>query len=483
MSDQFREDQFFEQTEQPAPQPAAQPSAQPASQDPNFLPPSPPFYREDVLLQMQIREQVEKEQERLRQKAVKRQQRRMERQAHGWKVGVAILALIALCASTFGGVYWASTLLTQTRGTKETGTFSFPSSEKATTEVEDITTLQNSEYATIADIADDVGHSVVTIVTTVAAKDSNGILGDSVYGEALGSGVIIGEEGDELYIATNFHVISDATDVKVLMGNDETTSATAYYKGSDSGSDLAVIYVKKSDLDEKTLKEIKIATLGDSDSLKVGDLAIAIGSPIDKSYSNTVTAGIISGLERSVTFKDENTGLVNTLILLQTDAAINPGNSGGALVNGRGEIIGINDAKIVSSDVEGMGFAIPISTAKPVLEELINHGKVVQPYLGITGSGIDAASEFAVTYGMFSGVYVQSVLEGLSADKAGIKVDDVIIEFNGKKIDTFKDLTDALHECEIGQTVEVKVVRGYVDGDPETVTLSLTVQEKPGDFD
>lgn len=471
MSDQFKEEQFYEQ----------QPEAKP-EQESSYLAPEPPFYREDVIMQMQLRQQIEKEQERLRQKALKRQQRRMERQAHGWKLGVAILSLITLSATTFGGVYWASDLLNRTRDAKDSGSFFFPPSEEAVTEVQDITTLQNSEYDSIADIADDVGHSVVTIVTTVAAQDPTGIMGES-YGEALGSGVIIGEEGDELYIATNFHVINGATDVKVLMGSDETVSATAYYKGSDSGNDLAVIYVKKSDLDEKTLKELKIATLGDSDSLKVGDLAIAIGSPIDKSYSNTVTAGIISGLERSVSFKDEATGLVNTLILLQTDAAINPGNSGGALVNGRGEIIGINDAKIVSSDVEGMGFAIPISTAKPVLEELINHGKVIQPYLGITGSGIDAASEFAVTYGMFSGVYVQTVVEGLSADQAGMKADDVIIEFNGTKIDTFKDLTDALHACEIGQTVKVKVVRGYVDGDPETVTLTLTVQEKPGDFD
>ena len=471
MSDQFKEEQFYEQPAEAKPE-----------QESSYLAPEPPFYREDVIMQMQLRQQIEKEQERLRQKALKRQQRRMERQAHGWKLGVAILSLITLSATTFGGVYWASDLLNRTRDTKDSGSFFFPPSEKAVTEVQDITTLQNSEYDSISDIADDVGHSVVTIVTTVAAQDPTGIMGES-YGEALGSGVIIGEEGDELYIATNFHVINGATDVKVLMGSDETVSATAYYKGSDSGNDLAVIYVKKSELDEKTLKELKIATLGDSDSLKVGDLAIAIGSPIDKSYSNTVTAGIISGLERSVSFKDEATGLVNTLILLQTDAAINPGNSGGALVNGRGEIIGINDAKIVSSDVEGMGFAIPISTAKPVLEELINHGKVIQPYLGITGSGIDAASEFAVTYGMFSGVYVQTVVEGLSADQAGMKADDVIIEFNGTKIDTFKDLTDALHACEIGQTVKVKVVRGYVDGDPETVTLTLTVQEKPGDFD
>ena len=206
MSDQFKEEQFYEQ----------QPEAKPEQESP-YLAPEPPFYREDVIMQMQLRQQIEKEQERLRQKALKRQQRRMERQAHGWKLGVAILSLITLSATTFGGVYWASDLLNRTRDAKESGSFFFPPSEKAVTEVQDITTLQNSEYDSIADIADDVGHSVVTIVTTVAAQDPTGIMGES-YGEALGSGVIIGEEGDELYIATNFHVINvaDGHDFKQL---------------------------------------------------------------------------------------------------------------------------------------------------------------------------------------------------------------------------------------------------------------------------
>ena len=262
--------------------------------------------------------------------------------------------------------------------------------------------------------------------------------------------------------------------MKVLIGKDETKSVTAHYKGSDSQSDLAVIYVKKSEIDEEILKYIKIATLGESDDLKVGDLAIAIGSPLDQSYSDTVTAGIISGLERSVTFVDKETQLSNTLTLLQTDAA---------LVNGRGEVIGINDAKIVSDDVEGMGFAIPISSAKPILESLISRGKFIRPYLGITGSTIDASSEFARTYGLISGVYIQTVLEGLSAYKAGIQAEDVIISFNGTAIETFADLQKALADCEIGQKVEVVVVRGYKDGDAQTVTLDLTVEEKPGDFE
>lgn len=407
---------------------------------------------------------------------------RKPKSGKGWKKAAWILSLICLCASIFGGVYWA-TLLKYKASDNKVSAFLFPKRDNAVPDPGQITDYQSSEYGSISDIAEDVGRSVVTILTTVPNTSYSDIMGETYYGEALGSGVIIGEEGDELYIVTNFHVIKGASDVKVLIGKDETKSVTAHYKGSDSQSDLAVIYVKKSEIDEEILKYIKIATLGESDDLKVGDLAIAIGSPLDQSYSDTVTAGIISGLERSVTFVDEETQLSNTLTLLQTDAAINPGNSGGALVNGRGEVIGINDAKIVSDDVEGMGFAIPISSAKPILESLISRGKFIRPYLGITGSTIDASSEFARTYGLISGVYIQTVLEGLSAYKAGIQAEDVIISFNGTAIETFADLQKALADCEIGQKVEVVVVRGYKDGDAQTVTLDLTVEEKPGDFE
>ncbi len=409
--------------------------------------------------------------------------RTRKKRSNAWKGVIAIFSIMCLCVSIFAGIYLASDLRDRSAAGEKTIEFLFPSREKANDDPGLITDLQNSEYASIADIAEDVGRSVVTIITTVKTEDPTGIFGDAYSGEALGSGVIIGEQEDELYIATNFHVIDGASDVSVLMGENNTHASKAYYKGSDSQSDLAVIYVKKSEVEPDVLKDIKIATLGESDALKVGDLAIAIGSPIDKSYSNTVTAGIISGLERSVTFVNETTGISNTLILLQTDTAINPGNSGGALVNGRGEVIGINDAKIVSSDVEGMGFAIPISSAKPVLESLITRGKVIRPYLGIVGNAIDPSSEFAVQYGLLSGIYVQQVMEGLSASKAGMLADDVIITFKGVNVEKFSDLTETLAACEIGETVEVVVVRGYMEGAAETVTLTLTIEEKPGDYD
>ena len=409
----------------------------------------------------------------------RKKKRVKKNKGNGWKISTALLCIVCLCGSIFGGVYWSSVLKNQS---PDGGVFHFPGNkENETEDSQQVEDLQNSSYESIADIAEDVGKSVVTIVTTVETEAS-GFYGSSYSGEALGSGVIIGEEGDELYIATNYHVIDGASAVSVLVGDEEPEAIDAYYKGSDSSMDLAVIYVKKSEITEETLKSIKIATLGESDDVQLGDLAIAIGSPIDKSYSNTVTSGIISGLERSVTFTNDD-GTAQTLVLLQTDAAINPGNSGGALVNGRGEVIGINNAKIVASDVEGMGFALPMSTVKPLLVELINNGKVIRPYLGITGSAIESGSEFATYYNLLNGIYIVTVQEGGPAQRAGIQPDDVLISFNGVSLITFEDLTGALNACEIGQEVEIELIRGYAEGESKTVTVKLIVAEKPGDLE
>ena len=239
-----------------------------------------------------------------------------------------------------------------------------------------------------------------------------------------------------------------------------------------------MIYVKKSEVPEEVRSEMKIATLGDSSAMRLGDLAIAIGSPVDKSFGNSVTAGTISGLERSVSFVDEATKTTQTMVLMQTDAAINPGNSGGALVNGRGEVIGINNAKISSTDVEGMGFAIPMNSAKPILETLINEGKVVRPYIGITGIAVSNYAEFAQQDQIVSGVIIISVMEDGPALYAGLQPYDVILSFDGKAIDTFEDLTAAIQEAGIGNSVEVEVLRGYQEGDPQIVTQTLTIAEK-----
>lgn len=393
----------------------------------------------------------------------------VKKKSNAWKVWVAILCVICLCGSIIAGAVLSSRILKDKIGS---GDFHFPEIADNGDQDGTLSSLQNSSYESVADIAEDVGKSVVTIITAISTMD--GFI--TTEGEVLGSGIVIGEQGDKLFIATNYHVIEDASAVSVIVGSDETKAISAYHQGSDEDSDLAVIYIRKSDVPEEILGGIKIATLGNSNKLRLGDLAIAIGSPVDKSFGNTVTVGTISGLERSVTFTDDE-NVASTMILLQTDAAINPGNSGGALVNGRGEVIGINNAKIVDTDVEGMGFAIPSDTAKPILETLINEGKIVRPYMGILGNNASDIKELE-SYNLLSGVFVQRVVSGSPASQAGIKAYDVIVSFNGVTVDNFDDLTVELKKCSIGQKVEIEVIRDYLEGEPRRVTLELVIQDK-----
>ena len=396
---------------------------------------------------------------------------------NAWKVWVALLCIVCLCASVIGGVYLSNSLLQSHSASGDGGEFQFPSTAGGTDGRADVTKLQNSNYETISDIAEDLSLSVVTIITSIESVD---MFNMTRSGSALGSGIIIGESGDELYIATNHHVLSDAKSVSVIIGMDDAHAVNASLKGSDQDTDLAVIYLKKSEIPDEVKEQIKIATLGDSDSLRLGDLSIAIGSPVDKSFGNTVTVGSISGLERTVQFQNDD-GTSQSMILLQTDAAINPGNSGGALVNGRGEVVGINNAKLTSTDIEGMGFAIPINTAKPILEQLINEGKIRRPYLGITGVSVEDLQNTS-QYNLVYGVYVATVVENGPAAKAGVQANDVIISFNGQPINVFDDLTAAIKELGIGGSAEMEILRGYIEGDAQTVTLQVTIEEKPSSY-
>lgn len=391
------------------------------------------------------------------------------KQKNGWKVLVALICCIALILSVAGGT-WLSSILSE----KNNNDFVLPQASATEDNMGYLDSVQNSTYESVSDIAEDVGQSVVTIIVTTDYTEYF----MAYTGESLGSGIIIGEEDDKIYIATNYHVIESASDVSIIAGSDNSTTIQAYYQGADSDTDLAVIYIKKSEVPEEVRSEMKIATLGDSGAMRLGDLAIAIGSPVDKSFGNSVTAGTISGLERSVSFVDEATQTTQTLTLMQTDAAINPGNSGGALVNGRGEVIGINNAKIASTEVEGMGFAIPMNTAKPILEQLINEGKVSRPYIGITGIAVSNYAEFAQQYQIVSGVIVISVMEGGPAVKAGLQAYDVILSFDGKTIDDFDDLTAAINDAGIGSSAEIEVLRGYQEGEPQIVTKTITIAEK-----
>ncbi|MHC1747706.1 MAG: S1C family serine protease [Cellulosilyticaceae bacterium] len=297
----------------------------------------------------------------------------------------------------------------------------------------------------IPDIAANVGPSVVSISNTKTVTSWMGEFNQS----GLGSGIIYKENNENIYIITNNHVVEGASTLVVtFLGN---TKVPAQIVGADAVTDIAVVSVNKKDIPEAIRNDIKPAPIGNSDDLRVGDLAIAIGTPIAEAYNNTVTVGFISALNREISVTDKE------LTLIQTDAAINPGNSGGALVGPNGAVIGINTIKL-TGEVEGMGFAIPMNDAIPIAEELMTTGKIARPSLGITGQ--DMVESLANLYEIPVGIYVYEVLPGSSAEAAGIKPKDIIIEFDGQKISTMQELKDMLHTKKIGDTVTAKIVRG-----------------------
>ncbi len=283
--------------------------------------------------------------------------------------------------------------------------------------------------------------------------------------QASGSGVIVGQNDEELLIVTNSHVIADAEELIVKFNDGE--SYDAMVKGSDSKEDIAVIAVSLKDMSDDTISSVKIAMLGDSDSLELGEPAIVVGNSLG--YGTTVTYGIISALNRD--FKDPDTGITRPLI--QTDAAINPGNSGGALFNYRGEVVGITEAKIVATSTEGVGYAIPISTAEPVIDDLSEKNTKSKPkdedagFLGV--SGVDVADQMAEVYDMPVGVYVAKVSSGSAADKGGIKKGDIITDFDGESISSMDELMRAVASYPAGTEVEVKIQRMGQDGYEEKV--------------
>lgn len=339
-------------------------------------------------------------------------------------------------------------------------------STKVSTKNDTSITENNYSSSTVEKIAKKAGPSIVGIKITLQSSNQN-LFRD--YGfdfnqpqSAEGSGIIISSEG---YILTNYHVVK-AADTKI--NNDSNTivevylsdnrQAKAKFIGGDQETDLAVIQI---DLDN-----LPTATLGDSSKLKVGELAVAIGNPLGLEYAGTVTTGVISALNREVDSE------LNSLKLIQTDAAINPGNSGGALLNSNGEVIGINSIKIAQTGLEGLGFAIPINDAKPVVEQLIKYGKVKgRPFIGITGEEITEI--IAETYNLDVGILVRSILNDSGAEKAGIKRGDIIVELAGKKVKTMSELNEVKKEYKAGDTVNIKVKR-----DNGEVTLKLTFSEE-----
>ena len=281
---------------------------------------------------------------------------------------------------------------------------------------------------------------------------------------ASGSGIIISEDG---YIVTNNHVvdsssastyydISEATAVKVTLYGDDT-QYDAKIVGKDAQTDLAVLKIDKNDL--------TAAEFADSDSVKVGEFSMAVGNPLD--LGTTITCGVISALNRKVQDSEGNA----TYTCIQTDAAINSGNSGGALVNSQGQVIGINTLKVSSTGVEGIGFAIPINSTTDIIDQLITYKTVKRPYIGISGRDLDKTT--ADRYNLVEGVYVVSIDEFSAAEKAGLKVGDVIIQADGKDVKTMDELNEIRNTHNIGDTMNLKINR---DGEEKDITITLGEQ-------
>ena len=279
---------------------------------------------------------------------------------------------------------------------------------------------------------------------------------------STGTGIIIGMNDTELLLVTNNHVIANAKELTVVFsvdeGNEETAAVAAKIKGADESKDLAVIAVNLEDIPDETLSNVKVANIGDSSSLKVGEQVVAIGHALG--YGQSVTTGIISALGRNVTLQnDDGSSITNSLI--QTDAAINPGNSGGALLNMNGEVIGINEAKYSYNGVEGMGYAIPISDVESIISDLslrTTRDKVAEDKMGFLGVTCqDVTEEISRQFDMPRGVYVSSVTEGSGAEKAGIRKGDIITKFDHINITTYNDLKEQLSYFSAGEAVEIVV--------------------------
>ena len=375
----------------------------------------------------------------------------------GYMKKVALVVGAAVLFGAVGGVtmqgtsYLTGKLLG--KNTKSTvGTTKTVSNAKLTTSTSTVT-------SDVSDIVENTLPSIVSITNMSVQEVQNFFGGISQQeSESAGSGIIISQNDSELLVVTNNHVV-EGSDTLTVTFNDGN-SVEAQIKGTDSARDLAVVAVPLDKISDDTMNAIKVATLGDSDSLKVGEPAIAIGNALG--YGQSVTTGIVSATRRTIDGFDGE--------YIQTDAAINPGNSGGALLNANGEVIGINSAKINSSAVEGMGFAIPISDASDVIQNLMNketRSKVSDEergYLGI--KGYDVSEEGAQMYNMPTGVYVKEVMSGGGAEKAGLTKGSIITGFEGSSISGMSSLQEQLHYYKAG----------------EEVTLTVQIPDKNGEY-
>lgn len=402
----------------------------------------------------------------------------------GWGKKVLVLLLCGILLGSSGAAAYLGVIYA---GKKVLG---IESSEQFTTEAEVIERVEIPQASVIETPSSDetglgvVSYDVTTVVENVMpamvsiinnyTQTYSSFFGQSYtqQGASSGSGIIIGQNETELLIATNYHVISGNDSLEITF-IDESTAA-AYIKGTNQQMDLAVVSVALESLSTETRAKIAVASMGNSDNLKLGESVIAIGNALG--YGQSVTTGVVSAIDREVSMEDGTTGK-----FIQTDAAINPGNSGGALLNVKGEVIGINSSKIGGTYVEGIGYAIPISAAEPIISDLslLETKMKVNPedrgYLGISIDEISA--ETSRRFNIPQGVFVAGIQKGGGADLAGMKINDIIVGFDSFIIESYDDLQEAMEYYKVGVTVPVEVMR-IQNGAYESVILQVTLGAK-----
>ena len=404
------------------------------------------------------------------------------------RIGACILSgtIIGACAGlAFTGTSYAFHKTPSTSSTQLNTTASLTTSNST---IKPTNTMVSNSGSTksISDIVNSCMPSIVAI-TNISVTDVRTFWGNMQQeNTSCGSGVIVGKTDAELLMVTNYHVIEGNKNLTVVFSydesNEEPNAVNAYVKGYDEDRDLAVIAIQTKDLTDDIMKQISTATIGSSKNLNLGEQVVAIGNALG--YGQSVTTGIVSALNRTISSTESSNNDANTFI--QTDAAINPGNSGGALFNMSGELIGINTAKIASDQVEGMGYAIPISDVYDLIEELMNSttrttviDSEKRGYLGI--SGTDVTSSASSSYGLPVGVYVSSVSEGSAAEKAGITQGNIITKFDGKSVSSISKLQDLLKYYSAGEKIKltVQVAQGssYIE---KEITITLSSAKEAG---
>lgn len=391
-------------------------------------------------------------------------------------------AAVAGFAILFGVVSSAVFLATNVVGGRLLG---LRSSDETTTASSDkisngtsLSTSSSVVTSDVSDVVDKVMPSIVSI-TSMSVQEVQSFFGGTYEqtSEGAGTGIIIGKNDTELLIVTNNHVV-EGSDTLTVTFNDQS-SVEANIKGTDAAYDVAVIAVALDQISDDTMNEISVATLGDSTNLKIGEPAIAIGNALG--YGQSVTTGVISALDRSVSTTDTQTGETQEsgAKLIQTDAAINPGNSGGALVNVNGEVIGINSAKLTGESVEGIGYAIPISDVSDLIQNLMNQEtktKVPENERGLLGiTGMSVSDAFSQQIDVPAGVYVMEVSSGSGADEAGMTKGSIITAINGSSIDSMEALQEQLQYYAKGETVSLTILVPQSNGEYDEQTLDVTL--------